>query len=248
MVGVGLSSRPAVAQTARPTAEAAPAEPQSWRAPRAPESNQFAALELRVGPYIPKIDDPFPSSKPYESVFGTDHRILFGLEVDWQALRIPHVGTLGPGLGWSYTHMTANAIVTGSKPPLESAEETNLAIMPMYGVAVLRVDEFVRNMGIPLVAYGKAGIGYGLWWTGNDLETVRRGHTWGTQFAFGGMFLLDVLDTRAAFEIDNEWGVNNTYLFFEYMMSNLNDFKSSNDTSVMRIGSNTWMAGLALEL
>jgi hypothetical protein len=42
--------------------------------------------------------------------------------------------------------------------------------------------------------------------------------------------------------------VNNTYLFFEFMMSNLNDFKSSSDTSVMRIGSNTWMAGLALEL
>jgi hypothetical protein len=144
--------------------------------------------------------------------------------------------------------MTANAMVTGSKPPVPSAEETNLAVMPMYGVAVLRVDEFVRNMGIPLVAYGKAGIGYGLWWTGNDLDTVRRGHTWGTQFALGGMFLLDVLDTRAAFEIDNEWGVNNTYVFFEYMMSNLNDFKSSSDTSVMRIGSNTWMAGLALEL
>jgi hypothetical protein len=62
------------------------------------------------------------------------------------------------------------------------------------------------------------------------------------------MFLLDVLDTRAAFEIDNEWGVNNTYFFFELMVSNLNDFKGSNDTSVMRIGSTTWIAGLALEL
>jgi hypothetical protein len=248
MVWVGLSPSPALAQTARNVAESAPSEPQSWRSPRPPESKQFAAIELRLGPYIPKIDDPFPSSKPYESVFGTDHRILFGLEVDWQALRIPHLGTLGPGLGWSYTHMTANAMVTGSDPPVASAEETNLSIMPMYGVAVLRVDELVRSAGIPLVGYGKAGIGYGLWWTGNDLETVRRGHTWGTQFAVGAMFMLDVLDDRAAFEIDNEWGVNNTYLFFEYMMSNLNDFKSSNDTSVMRIGSNTWMAGLALEL
>jgi hypothetical protein len=246
MLWVGLSPHAALAQTGRPTAEAVADEPRSWREPRPPESKQFAAFELRFGPYSPKIDDPFPTSKPYESVFGTDHRVLVGLEVDWQALRIPHFGTLGPGFGWSYTHMTAQAFITGTTTP--SAEETNLAIMPMYGVAVLRFDELARNGGIPLVAYGKAGLGYGLWWTGNDVDTVRRGHTWGTQFALGGMFLLDVLDTRAAFEIDNEWGVNNTYFFFELMVSNLNDFKGSNDTSVMRIGSTTWIAGLALEL
>jgi hypothetical protein len=247
MAWVGLSPSPAFAQTARPTAsEAERDEPQSWREPRPPESKQTVAFELRFGPYRPNIDDTFPDSKPYESVFGTDHRVVVGFEIDWQALRIPHVGTLGPGLGWSYTHMTANALITGTTTP--SAEETNLALMPMYAVAVLRVDELVRSAGIPLVGYGKAGIGYGLWWTGNDVDTVRRGHTWGTQLGLGAMFLMDVLDTRAAFEIDNEWGVNNTYIFFEWMVSNLNDFKRTGDPSVMNIGSNTWMLGLTLEM
>ena len=49
-------------------------------------------------------------------------------------------------------------------------------------------------------------------------------------------------------EIDNEWGINNTYLFFEWMVSNLDDFKGSRNTSAMHIGTNTWMAGLAFEM
>jgi hypothetical protein len=217
----------------------------SWREPRSPESPQRFAFELRFGPYRPDIDDAFPKDKPYETVFGPDHRVAFGLEFDWQLMRIPHVGTVGPGIGWSYTHMAAQALFLNGGM---SAEVTNLGIMPMYGVAVLRFDELARQTGVPLVGYGKAGIGYGLYWTGNDVEVQRRGHTWGTHFALGGMFLLDFIDPRSAFEIDNEWGVNNTYFFFEWMVSKLDDFKSSRDTSAMHIGTNTWMLGIALEM
>jgi hypothetical protein len=217
---------------------------QSWRQPRQFESPQRFAFEVRFGPYRPLIDDAFPQEKPYEAVFGTDRRVAFGLEFDWQLLRIPHVGTFGPGIGWGYTSMSAPALRASGEA---SAEETSLSIMPMYGVGVLRIDHLARQ-GVPLVAYGKAGIGYGLYWTGNELETQRRGNTWGTHFALGGMFLLDVIDNHSAREIDNEWGVNNTYVFFEWMVANLNDFKGAQDRSVMRIGANTWMLGLAFEL
>jgi hypothetical protein len=219
--------------------------PQSWREPRVLESAQQFAFELRFGPYRPAIDSPFPAQKPYESVFGSDGRLAFGLEFDWQLFRIPYVGTLGPGAGWGYTHMSAQArFNTGEL----SAEDTDMAIMPMYGVAVLRIDELARRTTIPLVGYAKAGLGYGIYWTGNDVETQRRGHTWGTHFALGGMFLLDVIDHRSAVEIDNEWGINNTYIFFEWMVSNLDDFKGSRDPSAMHIGTNTWMLGLAFEM
>jgi hypothetical protein len=217
----------------------------SWRQPRIYESPQHFALEIRLGPYVPQIDDTFPTDKPYESVFGTDRRLAFGLEFDWQVFRIPFVGTIGPGIGWSYTHMSATALRQDGTP---SVEETGLGIMPMYGVGVLRLDALARETGIPLVGYGKAGLGYALWWTGNDQETQRRGATLGTQFALGGMFLLDIIDQHSATEIDNEWGVNNSYLFFEWMVSNLDDFKPKSDTSVMRVGTNTWMAGLAFEM
>jgi hypothetical protein len=237
-LAVGFTARGAAAPDAKVVE-------QSWRTPRVFESSQQFAFELRFGPYRPNIDDAFPQQKPYESVFGTDRRVAFGAEFSWQATRIPFVGTFGPGIGWGYTAMSAQAKRWNGEP---SAEETSLGIMPMYAVGVLRIDELARRTVIPLVGYGKAGVGYALWWTGNDVETQRRGHTWGTHFALGAMFLLDSIDTHSSIEIDNEWGINNTYFFFEWMVSNLNDFKAASDPSVMRVGTNTWMLGLALEM
>jgi hypothetical protein len=219
----------------------------SWhRGERPPESPQHFAFEVRFGPYRPKIDDEFAAKPgPYQSVFGDDTRFSFGLELDWQIFRIPQVGTIGAGLGWGFTHMSANAQLQNGGGA--SAEDTSLSIMPMYGVGVLRVDVLARETPIPLVGYVKGGLGYGIWWTGNDLGTQSRGHTWGTQFALGGMFLLDSIDEHASIEIDNEWGINNSYFFFEWMMANLDGF-GSNDHSVLNIGTNTWVLGLAFEL
>jgi hypothetical protein len=234
-----LAARPAAAQE----------EDRTWHHPqRPPPSPQRFAFELRLGPYKPAIDHDFESSPgPYENVFGNDNRVFFGLELDWQAFRIPEIGTLGVGFGWSYTHMSAQAKVHGSTTGALSAEETSLSIMPMYGVGVLRVDKLARDTPIPLVGYMKAGLGYGIYWTGNDLGTQARGHTWGTQLAFGGMLMLDALDEHASIEIDNEWGINHTYAFFEYMFSNLNGLGTP-DHSVMRIGTHTWVVGLAFEM
>jgi hypothetical protein len=217
-----------------------------WRRQeRPPESPQRFAFEFRVGPYTPHIDDDFPQVKPYETVFGTDQRWFIGTEFDWQLLRIPKVGTLGPGIGWAYTHMSALAKLADGT---DSGQDTNLAIMPMYGVGVLRVDVLARETVVPLVGYAKAGIGYGLYWSSDVLGTHMKGHTWGTHFALGGMLLLDAFDEHAAVEIDNEWGINNSYLFVEWMMANLNGFGQSSNLSVMNIGTNTWLIGLALEM
>ena len=231
----------------------------SWRhGNHAPQSSQHYAFELRFGPYVPRIDDDFRGSTipPYQSVFGSDKRVTFGVEVDWQALRIPMVGTLGPGIGWSYTHMSAPAVFATSDNAgtnttfvtrTPSAETTTLSIMPMYAVAVLRLDVLARETPVPLVAYGKAGIGYGIWWAGNDVETQLRGHSWGSHFALGGMLLLDALDSHAATELDNETGINNSYFFFEWMDARLGG-SSTPDPSVLRIGTSTWMMGLAVEM
>jgi hypothetical protein len=219
----------------------------SWRRyEKPPESPQHFAFEFRLGPYTPHIDDSFPQSKPFETTFGTDQRWFVGLEFDWQILRIPKFGTLGPGIGWGYTHFSAQAKLLNGQP---SAQDTNLAIMPMYGVAVLRFDELARETVIPLVAYGKVGIGYGLYWSSDVLGTQMKGHTWGTQFAVGGMLLLDAFDEHAANEIDNEWGINNSYLFGEWMVANLNGFGASNtNPAILNVGTNTWVIGLGLEM
>jgi len=236
-----------VALTALTSSASAREDADSWfRAHhRAWESPQRFAFELRFGPYRPRIDDAFPGAKPYESVFGSDRRVYFGLEFDWQVLRIPMLGTVGPGIGWGYTHMGAQAkLVSGA----DSAEETTLALMPMYGVGVLRVDVLARETTIPLVAYGKAGIGCGFFSMGNDLGTQAKGHTWGTHYALGGMLLLDAFDEHAAIELDNEMGINNTYVYFEWMIAQLDGFGRGNHASVLNIGTSTWVLGLAFEI
>lgn len=222
-----------------------------YRSRRAWESPQNFAFELRFGPYRPDIDKDFPDAKPYEAAFGSKRRLYFGAEVDWQALRIPYLGTLGPGIGIGYTSMTGKTKFTSTGET--SAEETSLGLLPMYGVGVLRLDVLARETVIPLVVYGKAGIGYALWWTGNDLgasrvdDRVGRGSTWGTHLAIGGMLLLDPLEPSSAIALDNEFGINHSYLFFEWMASNLDGFGAEPGTK-MRVGTNTWVMGLAFEM
>lgn len=214
-------------------------------------SPQNAAFELRFGPYRPAIDDEISGAAPFEQTFGDDTRFLLGIEVDWQALRIPHFGTFGPGFGWGYTKFTADALL-GDGSGGRSAQTTSLTIMPMYLVGVLRADVLARETFIPLVPYAKVGVGYALWWVGDggdtahaDDGTVGRDASYGYQYALGLMLLLDALDRAAAAQMDNATGVNNSYLFVEWYVSQLDGFGSGDQ---MQVGTNTWMLGLALEI
>ncbi|MCU0692587.1 MAG: MXAN_2562 family outer membrane beta-barrel protein [Polyangiaceae bacterium] len=168
------------------------------------ESPQNHALEIRVGPYPPKIDEEFGDSKgPYEQVFGNDKRVYMAKA------------------------MFAEPDEDGNRVP--SAEPTSLWIMPMYVVGVARVDVLARELGIPLVPYVKAGVGYALWKTSDGSGTSKvptdnpetkdkvettegKGHSYGLHFAPGIMLMLDWFDERSARRLDNFVGVNHSYL------------------------------------
>jgi hypothetical protein len=212
-------------------------------------SPQNAAFELRFGPYKPKVDDGL-ATPVYDDFFGDGRRYMFGFELDWQALRIPYLGSLGVGAGWGYTQMSAvNRLPEGSTETANVSQESSLNIMPFYGVGVLRIDTFARRFGVPIVPYGKFGLAYAFWWVNDGVGTATSEETgllgkdasFGTQAALGGMFLLDVLEPSAALGADNESGVNNSYLFFEWSMSNYGGDQ-------MNVGSNTWVTGLAFEM
>jgi hypothetical protein len=214
---------------------------------------QHFALELRFSPYRPQIDDePGLRGKPYQTTFGTMPRLLFGGELDWQALRIPHLGTVGPGFGVGYTNMsdTARLLRDGSL----SGDDTSLDIWSLYTVAVLRVDVLWRDAGVPFVPYVKGGLGLGLWRasnTGGTAEvktptgTVRgEGHTFGTHVAGGLALALDFLDPGASRSMDQTVGINNTYFYAEYYLSMLNGIGQS---TPLRVGANSWTMGLTFE-
>lgn len=221
---------------------------------RAFRSPQNFALELRFGPYKPNIDDEAGLARdaqgrlPYESAFGTTPRVMVGLEFDWQLLRIPHFGSVGPGAGVGYTSMGAKVTTLSGGA---SGDETSLEIYPLYGVGVLRLDVLWRDLGIPIVPYGKFGLAAGLWRASNSGGTASAGNvsgkgtTLGTQAAVGVMFALDVLDPGAGRNMDNLLGINGTYLFAEYYSLGLTGLAQSKP---LLVGSSTWTAGFAFEM
>jgi hypothetical protein len=220
------------------------------------ESPQHFALEIRISPYVPNIDSEssLNGKTPYKDTFGTMPRALVGVEFDWQALRIPMVGTLGPGVALSYTQMTDKSFtLQGTR----SNEDTNLNLYPMYLVAVLRADVFWTHYKIPFVPYAKAGVGLAFWEITNpgglarastspdgSTQTSGRGHTWGTQWAAGVGIALDSLDPGASRNLDMMVGINNTYLYGEYYLSALTGLGQSHP---LLVGTDTWCAGLAFE-
>jgi hypothetical protein len=219
--------------------------------PYADVTSQHAAFEVRFGPYNPKVDDNL-SSPVYANFFGDTNRYMIGFEVDWQAWRAPYIGTLGLGVGWGYTQMAGVNKVEfnppeGEEPPNVSQEST-LNIMPLYGVGVLRIDSLARNFHVPIVPYAKFGLSWAFWWVNDGIGTATndegakgRDVSVGYQAAIGGMFLLDILDPASALAADIESGVNNSYIFFEWSMS---DYGGEQ----MNVGSSNWVTGLAFEM
>lgn len=218
------------------------------------ESPQNMAVELRVGQYLPDVDEEFGgSAQPFKDHFGGKNRWLFGLELDWQLLRLPGIGSLGPAFGIGYTNLKSKDYYDPVTDPDReaAAESSTLKILPMYGVAVVRIDALAAHTPVPLAFYGKAGIGYGLWWAryaesldvANDVKA--NDTSWGTNWALGVSLLLDAFDHRAANNMDASNGINNSYFFLEWYNSDLSGFGHS---STMQIGDSTWTTGIAFEL
>ena len=245
---------------AAPATSAAPGAPETRRDERSriaeADSPQRFALELRFGPYLPDVDDSFAGAGvddsgkgPYEYFFGNGQNLYVGAELDWQLLRVSYLGTLGLGAGLGYTSTTAPNLIPGNQTPdAEVDQPSSFSILPMYAVAVLRIDEAARRYPIPLVPYAKFGLGYALWWVNDGVGLAKspegrsgRDGSIGTQAALGGMLLLDFFEPAAARGLDIEMGINNSYLFFEWAVSSL----GSGDQ--MKVGTNTWATGLALE-
>ena len=225
------------------------------------ESPQRFALEFRFTRYTPRIDSApeLNGQTPYQNTFGTMPRLELSTEFDWQVLRVPHLGTLGPGVSIGYTSMSAKARAHAD-PTQVSGESTSLDIFPMYAVVVLRADVFAREMQIPLVPYVKGGVGYALWRSYNDGGTSQasldstnpssdkvsgKGHTFGSHVAAGIALHLNQFDNAAAVNLDNSVGINHTYFFAEYMLSQLTGLGQS---SALYVGTNTWTLGLAFEM
>lgn len=222
-------------------------------------SSRSFALELRVGPYSPNVDDEFDGAqKPHEQFFGDSKRAMMQLEFDWQFFRA--FGSAAVGFSVGYFRENANA---PTEPPMgamvdytkRSSDRSRLSLYPMALVLVYRADQLFRRYQIPIVPYVKAGLSYTIWsiYDANDkvveatgmLAGRGRGGTRGWQAAAGASLALDFLDAGAARALDAETGINHTHLFFEFTRY---DISGLGQDDRLNVGDNTWVAGLLFEM
>jgi hypothetical protein len=218
-------------------------------------SPQNFALEFRLGPYSPEIDEEFKGAQtPHQDYFGDDTRLMFQIEFDWQLYRHPAVGSVAIGGSAGYFRETASSPFTATDDPAaeRSGDKSRLTLYPVAAVAVYRGDQLWRLLGIPLVPYGKLGLNYTFWsiYDGNELIAENpgggrgRGGTLGWQAAAGLSLVLDIIDLGSSRELDSETGINQTHLFVELVKYEVSGLGQSNK---LRVGDSTWLAGLMFE-
>jgi hypothetical protein len=218
-------------------------------------SAQRFALELRLGPYSPDIDEELGGARtPHEDFFGDDTRLMFQIELDWQIYRHPAVGSLGIGAAAGYFRETASAPFETTDEPnaARSGDKSRLSLYPLAALGVYRADQLWQLLGVPLVPYGKVGLSYTFWniFDGNGLVAENpgggrgRGGTLGWQAAVGLSLVLDILDLGSSRELDSETGINHTHLFAEYVKYEISGLGQKNK---LHVGDSTWLAGLMFE-
>ncbi|MDD9942085.1 MAG: MXAN_2562 family outer membrane beta-barrel protein [Myxococcales bacterium] len=191
-------------------------------------------VELRVGPYVP--DEP---TGAFDEILGEDVGPLLELELDVIAYRLKDIlyVTGGGALGWASFSEAALSATDRS----QTSEDTDLDLIPLSLLVGVRVDALPRLFEIPLIVTGKLGYSWVHWSasTGGfeDASGVAHGFRWGLQ----GALDLDTFEPRAARAMDEEWGINHSYAFFE-----LTGFSPSGDS--FEVGGVNWVAGLGFVL
>lgn len=174
------------------------------------DSPMWWALELKMGPYAPG------KTGALRDAFGSDRGWMLTVELDVTVWHIPKVGQLAAGAAFGWAAYDAKARDTSGTL---TSEETKLTLYPMTALAVLRIDALARHTVFPITFAGKLGYELVRWEakTGSrtDADGLNKGFRWGAQAAFE----LDFFERQAARRMDEEWGVNHTFLLFEYYQS-----------------------------
>jgi hypothetical protein len=183
---------------------------ENYARPALIDSPMWWAFELKAGPYRPG------NSQSLKDTFGNDDGWLLSTEVDVTVLHIPKTGQLNLGAGFGWAAYDAKA---KDENGAKTNEETKLVLYPLSALAILRIDALARETVIPLTFAGKIGADFVRWKTTTGKRTDADGLNIGLRWAVQAAFELDFFERQSARRMDEEWGVNHTFLLFEYFQS-----------------------------
>ncbi len=170
-------------------------------------SEETWALEFRIGTYQPTVGAAF------DEYFANDTGPLLAFEIDFLPFEVHDWFDAGIAFGFGWTQYVGFA--TTGETNSTTTEETSLTLYPMPVLAVFRLDALARKLRVPLLITGKLGAEFVIWNSGtgsvSDATNMSIGLHWGVQFALE----LDIFNERAARALDEVWGINHSFLFFE---------------------------------
>ena len=213
---------------------------------RPPDRPVFGSFELRLSGYRPNVDSEFSAGHtPYNDIFGNSRPLMFQAHIGYALWH--SFGTLEVGAGAGFFQVTGNGLLVTSGE--KSSDKTSLKIIPLSASLTYRFDWAADHNGFPLVPYLRASLERYQWWVTNGLGDTASdgvhtgsGATNGYSFTGGLAFLLDFLDPSMARDMDEDTGIQHTYLFADVTKTYVSDFHSkkswnlSNDKLVIAGG------------
>lgn len=166
---------------------------------------------LAVGPYQPDAIGDVGSSL---EGLADDRGPLLATELDFFIFHIPYVGPVGAGVRAGWAKFDGPAFDERTGEPSEN-RNTKVTIFPITPMAVLRVNVLARELDFPVIFTGKIGLHMIPWRSStggrSDGSDIEFGLRWAAQVALE----LDFLEPRAARMLDEEWGINHSFIFGE---------------------------------
>ena len=194
------------------------------------ESPRWGTFELRLDNYRPDIDSEFAgSATPYADVFGTDRGWFPKALVSYTIF--DRFVQLDAGVATGWFRAKGKAIdkdaATGGLLLTSSKDNTVLSIIPTSLVLTLRVDGAAQRWRVPVELFGRAALERYNWLVLDGSSSIaKKGATNGWSVSAGVGLLLDFIDTMLARELDDDTGINETWLYFEVEKSVVDDFGS----------------------
>ncbi|MET0285289.1 MAG: MXAN_2562 family outer membrane beta-barrel protein [Polyangiales bacterium] len=185
---------------------------EDYHPPLEVDSPMWMGLELRVGPYRPGTTSAF------RETYQNDRGWMLNVEFDVTLYHIPWVGQLNAGLNWGWANYDARAIDVDN-PGMRADEKTKFTVFPIGLLGILRVDALARHTVVPLTFAGKIGYELVRWKADLGPDDEGKGLNKGLRYGAQAAIELDWFDRGTARRMDEDWGINHTYLLFEWYES-----------------------------
>jgi hypothetical protein len=176
-------------------------------------------VSFGVGSYRPN-----PSSQAFDLVYPSGNGPILLGEFDFFLYRIPFLGPMGIGVAGGWASYKGTGCLAGSTPGacIPSSDSTKFSLFPLNAMFVLRIDALARETPVPFVFTGKVGY--------NSVffkETVGASKSSGRSHGFGWAVQialeLNFINERRANALDEDWGINSSFFFFELAGSDANN-------------------------